>query len=192
MLSAGGKSCAAAPHPCVRWTQPPTQCFRADIMIDEKAHQLSPSEWQEALDYLLDRLREQDLSSVAEDLSAVARTRIAEEQSDYDLFGVSPRARKELGTTVIRPRTSFESFAAAFDLLQARLVEVPAMAATLQVEFDVRPENIIFVPDQNATASETLSAEEFSVATISLNADELEEARSMLDKLGLFTGASED
>ena len=161
-------------------------------MIDEKAHQLSPSEWQEALDYLLDRLREQDLSSVAEDLSAVARTRIAEEQSDYDLFGVSPRARKELGTTVIRPRTSFESFAAAFDLLQARLVEVPAMAATLQVEFDVRPENIIFVPDQNATASETLSAEEFSVATISLNADELEEARSMLDKLGLFTGASED
>jgi hypothetical protein len=121
---------------------------------------MNQDEWEEALQYLLGRLRELDnLSEVAAEIERLSERMIivrAEEVPSEKRL--TKRDRSEMGEFSVRPRTPEERFFLALQLIEARAVEHPAVVRRLQKRLDFQGKTIRFAPD---ATSEVESEEDF-------------------------------
>ena len=88
-------------------------------------------EWLDLYQYLLARLAELGFNDIRNEIEAAASAPVVQESTPEDQAQISKMVRSEVGRTIIRRRSPEEVFSAAVDVLQSRLVELPAVASSL-------------------------------------------------------------
>lgn len=109
---------------------------------------MTDEEWSEAFDYLVGRLGEQgfgDTGAEIQTLSAVPIAVRVDPRSFPD--GAKLSDRRELGEYSVRQRTAQERFGVALRVLEARLVELPALLDRVSTLIERELATITFEPD---------------------------------------------
>lgn len=92
---------------------------------------ISGEEWLELYRYLLNELAVRGYNDIRLEIEAAASAPVTEESTPEDQARLSKIVRGEVGRTRIRRRGPDEVFQAAIEVLQSRLVELPAVAVGL-------------------------------------------------------------
>jgi hypothetical protein len=105
---------------------------------------ISNEERLELYRYLLTALEERGLREVRGEIEAAASAPVVEESTPEDEERISKLVRGEVGKRIIRRREPHEVFAAALEVLQSRLVEIPALAGALSMRLATPSDRIEF------------------------------------------------
>jgi len=144
---------------------------------------LTSDEWFELYRHLLASLRERQLAHIAEEIEAAAARPVIKDTTAEEEARISAIS-KEVGQISLRQRTPEEAFASAVEVLSARLLEIPQIAASLKenvapnIVFRSAPEDVIY---SEGTASE------FTVDQLSLGASEVERIQREIATLSAST-----
>lgn len=92
---------------------------------------ISDEEWLELYRYLLNELELRGYNDIRVEIEAAASAPVIEESTPEDQAHLSKIVRGEVGRTRIRRRRPGEVFQAAIEVLQSRLLELPAVAVGL-------------------------------------------------------------
>jgi hypothetical protein len=92
---------------------------------------LLEAEWLDIYQYLLAQLANLGFNDIRSEIEAAASAPVVEESTPEDQAQISKMVRSEVGRAIIRRRSPEEVFSAAIGVLQSRLVELPAVAASL-------------------------------------------------------------
>lgn len=99
----------------------------------------SEAEWQEAYNYLLERLRALRADDVIREIDEAAVMPVRRSPATRERVLLSKMAKHELGQTVLEAPTRRDAFHAALLVLEARLVHLPAILGGLQHHFEEKP-----------------------------------------------------
>jgi hypothetical protein len=108
---------------------------------------ISGEEWLELYRYLLNELAVRGYDDIRLEIEAAASAPVTEESSPEDQARLSKTVRGEVGRTRIRRRRPDEVFQASIEVLQSRLVELPAVAVSLAKHLAVPPASTEFRRD---------------------------------------------
>lgn len=108
---------------------------------------ISDEEWLELYRYLLTRLEERGFNEVRAEIEEAAAAPVIEQSTPEDEARISKMVRGEVGRAVIRRRGPEEVFKAALGVLQARLIELPAVAGSVAERLGIPATRIEFRVD---------------------------------------------
>jgi transcription initiation factor TFIIIB Brf1 subunit/transcription initiation factor TFIIB len=108
---------------------------------------ISGEEWLDLYRYLLTRLQERGFTEVRAEIEAAASAPVVEESTPEDEARISQLVRGEVGRAIIRRRSPEEVFKAAVEVLQCRLIELPAIAGVLAEHLGISAAHIEFRVD---------------------------------------------
>jgi hypothetical protein len=134
---------------------------------------LSDTEWLLAYRHLLGSLRERQMAHIAEEIeAAAARPVIAETTAEEEarVHAIS----SEVSRIALRPRMPAEAFAAAVEVLFARLVEVPEIALSVRTHLG---SDVVFRSSQEDTVYAEGHGLEFSLDRLTVSAADLASIR---------------
>ena len=125
--------------------------------------QLTSDEWLELYRHLLGRLAERGFAAVRADIEVAAAAPVFEESTPEEDLRISRIVRGEVGRATMRLRTPAEMFAAALEILGARLTELPAVVDAASRHLERPVEQIEFRLD-TPTPSEPVPLTQLSVS----------------------------
>jgi hypothetical protein len=126
--------------------------------------QTTSDEWLELYRHLLGRLSERQLTTVRAEIELAAAAPIFEEGTPEEDLQISRIVRGEVGKATMRLRNPAEMFAAALELLRARLTEIPAIVEAVGRHLERPVEQIEFRLD-TPTPSEPILLTQLSAST---------------------------
>lgn len=127
---------------------------------------LNNDEWLDLYRYLIAALRERELTHIVAEIEDAAARPVIEEQSAEEDARVS-KISKEVGRIALRPRTPAEAFAAAVEVLHARLIEVPGIGRSLT---EGLAPNLVFRSSREDVIYSEASAKDFSADDLTVSA----------------------
>ncbi len=96
------------------------------------------TEWREAYDYLVGRLRELGAEDVIREIAEAAVMPVRRSPATRERLLLSKMAKRELGQTALEAPTRRDAFHAALLVLESRLVHLPAVLGGLRHHFEDR------------------------------------------------------
>jgi transcription initiation factor TFIIIB Brf1 subunit/transcription initiation factor TFIIB len=108
---------------------------------------IAEEEWLDLYRHLLAGLQERGFAEVRAEIEAAVSAPLVEESSPEEEARIAKIIRGEVGNATFRRRRPEEVFSAAVEVLQARLIELPTVAAALAQHLAVSPRQIEFRVD---------------------------------------------
>jgi len=133
------------------------------------AAQLTSDEWLALYRYLLEMLRQSELTAIALEIEAAASHPVIIEPSPEENARVLAISR-DVSKTAVRARTPEEAFAAATSVLSARLVEIPAIAQSIEAHLEGK--EVVFRESEGNPYSPTQQSS-FSMASMRVSPGEI-------------------
>jgi hypothetical protein len=149
--------------------------------------ELTAEEWFELYEHLLAQLNERGFTEVRQEIQTAAATPVFEEGSDDDEGTLRRRRSGAVGKVTIRRRRPEEAFDVAVDLLEAKLVEVPMIAAALVERLHIPASRVEFRVDYEQRYAPS-QAEPVRLDALSTDHDEIQKMKSSLDSLRRHDG----
>ncbi len=96
------------------------------------------TEWREAYDYLIGRLRELGAEDVIREIAEAAVMPVRRSPATGEQLLLSKKAKRELGQAALEAPTARDRFHATLLILESRLVHLPAVLSALRYHFEDR------------------------------------------------------
>jgi len=108
---------------------------------------IAEEEWLDLYRHLLSGLQERGFAEIRAEIEAAVSAPLVEESSPEEEARIAKIILGEVGNATFRRRRPKEVFSAAVEVLQARLTELPTVAAALAQHLAVSPRQIEFRVD---------------------------------------------
>jgi hypothetical protein len=137
-------------------------------------------DWNEALNFLREQLREKRAFSVLQEIDRVTSRRVEVYKDSREI--VSSEEIPESKETQKRAQTPKEAFIAAVEVLESWLVELPSIGDKIVENLGDSAESVVWRPD--ITEEERISeGEEFDVSDFRLSKEAKEEIRESISEI---------
>ena len=151
--------------------------------------ELTAEEWFELYEHLLAQLDEKGFSEVRQEIQTAAAAPVFEERSDDDEGTLPKRRSGAVGNVTIRRRRPEEAFDVALDLLEAKLVEIPMIAAALVERLQIPAMRVEFRVDYEQRYAPS-QAEPVRLDALLTDQEEIQKMRSSLDSMRRHNGVA--
>jgi hypothetical protein len=141
---------------------------------------MTVTEYTDALDYLLTQLRQFQLTEIVEEINTqINRGKTLTLRDAADLKAKNIK-QSEVGKTQTLPLTSKEAFEVAITYLSKVIIDVPHYSKRIKETFG---QNIVWEYDQSQSMKSLNSAESFKIDAVTFTSEEIDKARSELQKI---------
>lgn len=144
---------------------------------------LLEADWLDLYQYLLAQLAKLSFNDIRSEIETAASAPVVEESTPEDQAQISKMVRSEVGRAIIRRRSPEEVFSAAVGVLQSRLVELPAVAASLAGHLGIPATRVEFRVDYEYRYA-LVESEPVPLAHFTVDGAQAETIRRDLTELG--------